>query len=330
MNESQYQGTVLGLAVGDALGYPAEFMSRQQIQKMFGTDGITDFVKLPESEFDSEVFSNSLELSGHPPGTFTDDTQMSIAVAEALLESQSHDVDTVMSAVARRFVEWSRSEDNDRAPGDTCMQGCANLAKGTHWSGAGVSDSKGCGSAMRVSPIGLFYEDLDKVREIARASSLLTHGHDAAVAGAEAAAMMVALALRGLAPAGIFDEVAKTCGPSSQEFAQVWQKVPEVLHLPPEQVLVDQVLGESWVADEAVASAMYCFWKHPDDFCAAVLMAINTDGDSDSIGAITGSIVGARLGLEAIPTAWCRQVEASKYLHELGTRLWNGRRKSDR
>lgn len=208
------------------------------------------------------------------------------------------------------------------------MQGCANLAKGTHWRVAGVSDSKGCGSAMRVSPIGLFYEDLAQVREIARASSLLTHGHAAAVAGAEAAAMMVALALQGLHPAEIYDEVAKACGHSSQDFAQVWQKVPEVIHLPPEQVLVDQVLGESWVADEAVASAMYCFWKHPDDFRAAVLMAINTDGDSDSIGAITGSIVGARLGLEAIPTAWSRNVEASKYLHELGLRLWNGRLKS--
>lgn len=101
MNESQYQGAILGLAVGDALGYPAEFLSRKQMKRMFGAEGITDFVKLPETEFVSEVFTNAVDLSGHPPGTFTDDTQMSVALAEALLESESDDLDKVMSAVGR-------------------------------------------------------------------------------------------------------------------------------------------------------------------------------------------------------------------------------------
>ncbi len=95
---------------------------------------------------------------------------------------------------------------------------------------------------------------------------------------------------------------------------------------PPEAVLVEGALGEGWVAEEAVASAMYCFWQFPDDFRQAVLTAINTDGDSDSLGTITGSVVGARLGADSIPSVWRQNVEDSAYLHELGERLWNAGR----
>jgi len=70
---------------------------------------------------------------------------------------------------------------------------------------------------------------------------------------------------------------------------------------------------------------MYCFWRSPDDFQLAILTAINTDGDSDSIGTITGSVIGARLGLAAIPIGWRDAVEDSRYLHDLGRRLWMAR-----
>lgn len=86
---------------------------------------------------------------------------------------------------------------------------------------------------------------------------------------------------------------------------------------------VGDALG--YPAEEAVASAMYCFWCHPDDFVSAVLTAVNTDGDSDTIGTITGSLLGARLGAGAIPARWRENVEDSPYLHQLGARLWNAR-----
>ncbi len=95
---------------------------------------------------------------------------------------------------------------------------------------------------------------------------------------------------------------------------------------PPDHVLTKNVLGEGWIGEEAVASAMYCFWRSPDDYSSAVLTAINTDGDSDSIGAITGSVLGARLGINAIPLSWRERVEDSEYLHALGKRLWQKRR----
>nr|MCU0973267.1 ADP-ribosylglycohydrolase family protein [Burkholderiales bacterium] len=203
---------------------------------------------------------------GPPPGTFTDDTQMSIAVAEALLEAGEADVDELMNAMARRFIVWSRSEENNRAPGNACMAGCRNLEAGTPWRLAGVPDSKGCGSAMRVAPIGLYYDDLDKIAEIARASSLLTHGHDAAQEAAAAAALLVALAARGIAPETMHAEIEARCAPRSSDFARTWRKLPGLVALPPEEVLIRGVLGEAWVGEEAVASAMYCFWRHAGDF----------------------------------------------------------------
>ena len=86
-------------------------------------------------------------------------------------------------------------------------------------------------------------------------------------------------------------------------------------------------LGGSWVADEAIASAFYCFWRHPDDPRTCLLEAVNTDGDSDSIAAIAGSIVGARNGCLALPARWVADVEDSAYLHDLATRLHDRRRR---
>lgn len=315
--EASIRGSIVGLAVGDALGYPAEFRKREQLLAKIGPEGITDFIALDDPRFSRPHFVGG----GPPPGTFTDDTQMSIAVAEALLDAGDADIDELMNAMARRFIAWARSEENNRAPGNACMAGCHNLAAGIPWHAAGVPDSKGCGSAMRVAPIGLYYDDLDRIAEIARASSLLTHGHDAAVEAAAAAALLVALAARGEAPETMYAEIEVRCPPRSADFALAWRKVPEFVTLPPERALVRGGLGESWVGEEAVASAMYCIWRHPDDFTRAVLEAVNTDGDSDSIATITGSIAGARLGLDAIPRHWREGVEKSDYLHDLGRRL---------
>ena len=81
MKESGFLGCIVGLAVGDALGYPAEFRLRSQILEEIGPQGITGFVALKDPRFSRPHFT-SLDL---PPGTYTDDTQMTIAVAEALL-----------------------------------------------------------------------------------------------------------------------------------------------------------------------------------------------------------------------------------------------------
>lgn len=319
-------GCIVGLAVGDALGYPHEFRRVAQVRQELGPDGITDFVALQDSRFTRPFILGKL----HPPGTFTDDTQMSLALAEALLEEPTNNVERLMPVVARHFVKWYFSDDNNRSPGEATGIGCQALRSGTPWREAGAAESKGCGANMRVAPIGLFYEDLDDVSNIARAQAVLTHRHDAAIEGAAAAALLVALALRDISPADMHAEVMRRCGGRSTDFDAVFSRVPDVVDADPARVLVKRgrtevALGEGWVAEEAVAAALYCVWRFPDDYRAAVLLAANTDGDSDSLACIAGGISGARLGVEAIPAGWVAGVEDSQHLKEVAARLWAAR-----
>jgi ADP-ribosylglycohydrolase len=313
-----FQGCLLGLAIGDALGYPHEFRSVKQVRAEIGPEGITDFLELQDPRFSRPFF-----VGWSPPaGTYTDDTQMTLAVAEGLLEAGAGaSLDDAMNAIGRHFVAWSKSDDNNRSPGGTCMTGCEQLAKGVAWREAGVADSKGCGSAMRVAPIGLWFDDLDTVEAWGRASSLLTHGHDAGLEGAAACALMVAMATKGADAQTMHEEIARRCGGKSADFDAVWAKVPAFVGRDPQEVLVNGALGESWVAEEAAASALWCAWQHPDDYAACVRTAINTEGDSDSIGCIAGSIVGARVGRSGLPATWVERVENSEGLIAIADRL---------
>jgi ADP-ribosylglycohydrolase len=304
----RFQGVMVGLAVGDALGRPTEFITTlEAIHERFGPEGVTDFV-----------------ANGHPAGTYTDDTQMSLCVARALLRAGRGSLDELMSVMAEEFIAWDRSPENDRAPGVTCRAGCEKLAKGVPWREAGVAESKGCGSAMRTAPIGLYYlEDEGRLMEVARASSLLTHGHPTALASAAATALLVAWAARGEDPGEYPSRLVKVMVDMTEgrEVAALVRRIPEMLTEPPEDVLHHGALGEAWTGEEAVASALYCFCRSPEDFRRAVTVGANTVGDSDSIACIAGAISGAYNGIGAIPKSWREQVENSAYLHEVASAL---------
>ena len=312
-------GSLVGLAIGDALGFPAEFRTRNQILDAFGPTGLTDFVAVHDERWPQPPY---IMGTHHPPATYSDDTQMTIAVAQGLLDADSSDVDIVMNAIAGHFVTWSRADNNDRAPGETCMTGCRSLEQGVPWREAGVANSKGCGSAMRVAPIGLrHWRDHKTLIELAKASSLLTHGHPAAIVSAGAAALLVALALEKKTPEAMHKCLTTTFAGQSADFDRRLAQLPHMLEQPPQIALSKQGLGEAWVAEEAVVCALYCFWRSPLDFEETVLIATNTDGDSDSIACIAGSISGAFNGIGAIPQRWRTRVEGAEQLLALAAGL---------
>jgi ADP-ribosylglycohydrolase len=306
MESAMAKGLIFGLAIGDALGYPTEFMTLSQIKTDFGLAGMTDFTK--------------------SPALFTDDTQMSIAVAEALIKAGGRDLEEVMSAVKEEFVKWRRSPENNRAPGNTCLSGVAAMERGVHWTESGVADSKGCGSVMRVAPVGYFYQhDPDKLKQVARASGICTHGHRTAVAASIGAAYLVKLALDGVEPDRMIPETLSFTSGISTEFEAALSKVSEYVEWPNEEDALEH-LGEGWIAEEAVALALYCFLKYPDDYRKTVLRGANTNGDSDSIACIAGGISGACLGVSAIPEKWIEEIEKSQYLNQLAEQL-HGKKK---
>lgn len=305
----RFEGCILGLAIGDALGWPTEFLSLSQIRQRWGEAGVKDLVG----------------KCGEPAGIYTDDTQMSLAVAEALLAAGREPLDALMPRMATEFVRWARSHDNDRAPGTTCMAGSHRLAEGVAWREAGLVESKGCGTAMRTAPIGLYYwRDQERLIEVSRASAVLTHRHPTAVAAAAATALLVAWAVQGDDPAEYPARLAAAMRAmdGGDEVAALVERVPECLGRDPDDVLCHGELGEAWVGEEAVASALYCVCRTPGDYSATVLTAINTAGDSDTIGCMAGAVSGALNGIDAIPADWRRKVEKAEYLRETARRLY--------
>jgi ADP-ribosylglycohydrolase len=290
-----------GLALGDALGWPVEFQKLSQIHREYGKQGITQ----PPN-----------------PALFTDDTQMTLAVTEALIEAGDKDTETLMAVVTRKFIDWSHDPDTpERAPGNTCLRAVHNLEQGQNWKDAGIKDSKGCGSAMRAAAIGYYYQnDEARLREVAHAVGFATHQHPAADAAAIASAYLVKLALDGVHPNQFSQKVMAFCAGISDEFDYAILRVNHTTGWTDTNAALKHI-GEGWVGEEAVALALYCCLKFPDDYVAAVRLGANIDGDSDSVACIAGGILGARLGVSGIPADWIARLERRAALEQLAQTL---------
>ncbi len=302
MSRTHAEAILFGLALGDALGYPTEFLTLNEgIRLRYGAQGIQE----PPN-----------------PALYSDDTQMTVALTEGLLDAGFNaDLDTQMNAIAKRFIEWKHSAENNRAPGNTCMIGVRHYEEGMPWRESGVASSKGCGSAMRVATIGYFYQhDEAMLRIVADSSGIITHGHSAAVAASIAGAYLVKLALDGVHPDAYLGRVQAFVGGISNDFDQAMLRLGHVLAWGSEEAALRH-LGEGWVGEEAIALAMYCVMRYPDDYVGGVRRGANTDGDSDSIACIAGGILGARLGLDVIPLDWRQRCEHREDLIKLSVRI---------
>jgi ADP-ribosylglycohydrolase len=298
------ESLLFGLALGDALGWPVEFSNLTAIKQQYGATGIQE----PPD-----------------PAEYTDDTQMTIALAEGLLDAGLNaPVDEIMDAVGARFVTWLELQSDPRfrrAPGNACLAGMERYRETVNWRESGNPQSKGCGSAMRVAPLGYLYQhDPERLREIAIASSLITHGHPAALAASVGAAYAVKLALDGVHPEEMPRRIAAFTDGMSDDFTHALHRIGHVAGWINEEHGLAH-LGEGWIAEEAVALALFCAIRYPDDYTNGVRRGANLTGDSDSVASIAGGILGARLGLGAIPADWQARCENSDYIKDVAARM---------
>ncbi len=301
----QVEAILFGLALGDSLGYPVEFLKLPAIRQKYGSAGIQE---PPQSAL------------------YSDDTQMTLALAEGLLDAGINaPLDNLMQGVGNRFIEWLDSPDNNRAPGTTCINGVQRFQSGISWRESGILGSKGCGSAMRVAPLGFIYQhDETRLKEIAIASSEITHRHPTAIAATVAAAYLVKLALDDVPTVDYMPHVYEFATGISDEMDLAILRVGHVLGWTNEDLALDHI-GQGWTGEEAVALALYCVLRYPDDYVACMRRAANTNGDSDSIACIAGGIMGARLGLDVIPLDWRSRCENISYISALAQRLADAR-----
>jgi ADP-ribosylglycohydrolase len=325
----RYRGCILGLAIGDALGHPTEFVpSLPAIRSRWGPRGVTTFECTED----------------HPAGTFTDDTQMAVAAARALIRAGRSDLDTLMAMLGVEFVAWSRSSENDRAPGGACMAGCSALSSGAAWRQAGVAQSKGCGAAMRAAPFGLYFaDDVPTMVQTSAAQSVLTHRHPTGIASSVAAAAAVAHVCRGEDLATLVDSVRAAVERLDAQFlidlgcpsglahstgnGEMLASLSRLVGV--QDVESDDVcslLGQGWVGEEAVTAAIWCVLRAQGAFRDSVLRGANSSGDSDSIACIAGAIAGSLGGVSAIDPVWISGVEKTHTLDLLACTLYRAKR----
>ena len=298
---SQYEGCMLGLALGDALGAPVEFLEIEHIRQEYGPEGICGLERWRE----------------FPAGYFTDDTQMSLATArgciDAYLALRHGGVWRPAHAVYRRYLAWLRTQEipyMNRAPGATCLWSLRTGRMGTV--AAPLNSRKGCGGVMRVAPAGLAFPPGQAFTH-GVAFAAITHGHPSGYLPAGVLADLIACLLDGsTVQQGIECATAELRNwPGHEETLQSIESAIRFATEPTSPVEAIHRLGGGWVGEEALAISLYCVLAGRGDWEAAVLMAVNHSGDSDSTGCITGAILGALHGVEALPRPWITQLESS-------------------
>ncbi|MFF4764753.1 ADP-ribosylglycohydrolase family protein [Streptomyces sp. NPDC001292] len=327
-------GALIGLALGDALGFPTEF---NDVPSILAKCGPWREMELPKRAFVS------------------DDTQMTLALGRALRTAMDRGMLTpkrLERPLREEFVDWYQSPENNRAPGNTCLTACHLLkADGRVWQEASQIGSKGCGANMRVAPIGLAPGLTEAQRAgAAQLQSALTHGHPTALAASDLTAHAVHLLAQGADPAGLVGRLrsyaydnrtryhhtwlgdlwTRSQDPTPEHFiARGWDECLEILGRLQETVRTvspetDPCLatGPGWVAEEAFATGLLCFLLFPDEPVTALRRAACSSGDSDSIACLTGAFAGAWLGADAWPAQWADRIEHRAELLALGG-LWD-------
>lgn len=185
--------------------------------------------------------------------------------------------------------------------------------------------SYGNGSAMRVAPVGvLYHDDSAKLREVAHNSSQITHSHELGKEGAALQAYAIALAVN-LEPSAVLDskEFLARLGEfiHHEVYKEKLAKI-EMLLGKTDRAKVVAELGNGIEAFNSVPTAIYSFLSHSHSFEEAVLFAVSLGGDTDTIGAMTGAISGAYLGVNSIPDKWRSKLENRLYIEELAEKLY--------
>ncbi|KOG30901.1 MULTISPECIES: ADP-ribosylglycohydrolase family protein [Streptomyces] len=329
-------GSLIGLALGDALGFPTEFNDVPSILAKVG----------PWREMALPIRNRKAYV--------TDDTQMTLAFARGIRTAMDRGVlapGRLARPVRAEFVDWYHSPENNRAPGNTCLRACGLLDGDRPWQDASQIHSKGCGANMRVTPIGLVPGLSEEQRAgAAQLQAALTHGHPTALAASDLTARAVYLLAQGVDPAGLVGQLrsyayenrsryhenwlgdlwTRSQDPSALAFVQRgWDECLAVLErLDAVQRTADPELdpceytGDGWIAEEALATGLLCFLLFPDEPLTALRRAACTRGDSDSIAALAGAFAGAHLGADAWPKEWAESVEYRSDLLTFGA-LWD-------
>lgn len=336
------RGSLVGGAIGDALGYPVEFLSYEMILSRYGTEGITCF---------------ATDMGGGK-ALVSDDTQMTLFTACGILNARQTGAAPVPS-VCEAYIEWYYTQigmkssrfnkcwisavpelNEQRAPGNTCLCALQEIISGRE----PENNSKGCGGVMRIAPIPLYaasqcrIKDIKAVNLLAADVSKLTHRHPLGYIPSALLSHLIYRLATDETPTrenmllyiregiGLLPELFPDNGGDVDYLVRLVEKAVALAGNGKSDVEnITGGIGEGWVAEETLAIAVYCSLAHFDDFETALAAAVNHDGDSDSTGAVTGNILGTVVGYDAIPRKFKAGLELREVILQVADDLYEGR-----
>ena len=334
-------------ALGDALGYAVEFERWESIQRHYGKAGIRA-LRLHDGK---AVFSDDTQMT-----LFTAEGML-LGFWRAYYRGIGAPVEDY---IYQSYLCWYHTQgceaksawedvsellqipqlQHRRAPGNTCLGALSSGKQGRI--DAPLNHSKGCGGVMRVAPLGFLRAKRDgqpvfgKAVETGAKTAVITHGDPLGWLPAGMLADMIDRCLYGNYThledivSDALTALYEAFGTYS-EFSDFEARIRRAVTLAKENtarqsgVEEDEAairsLGEGWVGDEALAIAVYAVLRRSDDLKECLCTAVNHSGDSDSTGAIAGNILGAFLGLSAVPQDWIDQLELADTMAELADKM---------
>jgi len=303
---NRFRGSLLGCAVGDALGMAVEGMDRALILKKHGPR-IENFLPKPNRRLEA--------------GQWTDDTLLTISTVDSILRAKAIVPSNIAYQLGRSF-----QTENFRGFGTSTKTALKRVQKGGNWREVGVDGefAAGNGAAMRIAPVALFsYSNLQQLKRNCEMVASITHKNQEAINGGLVVAYVVASIINGkFRPDNVLSEASSFIGPS---------KVAERLILTKE-ILDDKstdvekalsLLGTTGSVFDTIGSSLYLFLRFLSSFEESLVNSVSFGGDTDTIAAIVGSMSGALHGEAAIPARWLNGVEGGKQIISKADQLYN-------
>lgn len=326
MEPDRVLGTLYGVAIGDAMGMPTTFLSRSEIKRRYGV--VRDFLEAP---VEGSVHSKMVK------GQYTDDTELTIALARAIVRAGRVDP----SVVAEELLKWADERDvlNTTLIGPSTRAAIEGLKKGISCT---VTGRKGTtnGCAMKIAPVAIFDAlagDRRAVEDVINAC-MPTHHTAIAVSGASALCFALRECLRGERDMG---RIVSAALHGAREGAwamgdpelSIEARIKEAVSLAGE-VTMGSFLDELYsflmeprgaLTEDAVPAAIAIFVHSRGSFRDTVIEGTNLGGDSDTIGSMAGGLAGAYSGLAMIPAEWVMVIDSTSTvdIRELGRELLN-------
>ncbi len=358
--KDRVRGSLIGGAAGDALGYIIEFSRESTIFRQYGEKGVRRYRISPNSH--KAIISDDTQMTlftaaamivydelkktglsaplrdyaniAYQDWLITQEMTYEEASTKVIKDSPDYP-DGFISVVIKDVPELFQR----RAPGLTCLNALQtrreqriNHEHIDSYIKSKINNSKGCGSVMRIAPLGMVKkcDDIAAVAIEAAECAAITHCHPLGYLSSAVLAEIIYRILYNDDQLTLKEIVEKSTGHVAEVFRDE-KHLDELVNIINKAVKLSEnddtdlnnihQLGEGWIAEEALAIAIYCVLKYQDDFSECIITAVNHNGDSDSTGAIAGNILGAYIGYDAIDNKWKEELEIAHVITDVADLL---------